>query len=100
MPPRLALGDNERKMILAVLDYYRERDLDPGYEGHFEKIYCRAFAEMMGGGYADAVANRNISTIRRSSSASICPKAVKCWSHPSPIRAVWRRSYSMGSSHG
>jgi perosamine synthetase len=56
MPPRLALGDNERKMILAVLDYYRERDLDPGYEGHFEKIYCRAFAEMMGGGYADAVA--------------------------------------------
>jgi perosamine synthetase len=56
MPPRLALGDNERKMILAVLDYYRARDLDPGYEGHFEKMYCRAFAEMMGGGYADAVA--------------------------------------------
>jgi perosamine synthetase len=56
MPPRLALGDNERKMILAVLDYYRERNLDPGYEGHFEKMYCRAFTEMMGGGYADAVA--------------------------------------------
>jgi dTDP-4-amino-4,6-dideoxygalactose transaminase len=56
MPPRLALGDNERKMVLEVLDYYRERDIDPGYEGHFEKMYCRAFADMMGGGYADAVA--------------------------------------------
>ncbi len=56
MPPRLALGDGERTMILAVLDYYRERNVDPGYEGHFEKMYCRAFAEMMGGGYADAVA--------------------------------------------
>ena len=56
MPARLALGDNERQMILSVLDYYRERNVDPGYEGHFEKMYCRAFAEMMGGGYADAVA--------------------------------------------
>ena len=56
MPARLALGDNERQMIQAVLDYYRERNVDPGYEGHFEKMYCRAFAEMMGGGYADAVA--------------------------------------------
>jgi perosamine synthetase len=56
MPPRLALGDNERKMVLEVLDYYRERNVDPGYEGHFEKMYCRAFADMMGGGYADAVA--------------------------------------------
>ena len=56
MPPRLALGDTERQMVLNVLDYYRERDIDPGYEGHFEKMYCRAFADMMGGGYADAVA--------------------------------------------
>ena len=56
MPARLALGDGERQMIQSVLDYYRERNLDPGYEGHFEKMYCRAFVEMMGGGYADAVA--------------------------------------------
>src|SRR5579864_4453701 len=56
MPPRLALGDTERKMVLDVLDYYRERNVDPGYEGHFENMYCRAFADMMGGGYADAVA--------------------------------------------
>jgi perosamine synthetase len=56
MPARLALGDNERQMVQTVLDYYRERNIDPGYEGYFEKMYCRAFADMMGGGYADAVA--------------------------------------------
>jgi perosamine synthetase len=56
MPPRLALGEREREMVMAVLDYYRERNLDPGYEGHFEKQYVQAFSEMMGGGYADAVA--------------------------------------------
>jgi perosamine synthetase len=56
MPARLALGEREREMVIAVLDYYRERNLDPGYEGHFEKLYVQAFAEMMGGGYADAVA--------------------------------------------
>jgi perosamine synthetase len=55
MPPRLALGEREREMVMSVLDYYRERNLDPGYEGHFEKLYVQAFAEMMGGGYADAV---------------------------------------------
>ena len=56
MPARIALGDSERKMIQSVLDYYGERNLDPGYEGHFERMYCRAFVEMMGGGFADAVA--------------------------------------------
>jgi perosamine synthetase len=56
MPARLALGNSERQMIQSVLDYYRERNVDPGYEGDFEKMYCRAFVDMMGGGYADAVA--------------------------------------------
>ena len=56
MPARFALGEQERQMIQSALDYYHERNLDPGYEGHFEKMYCQAFTEMMGGGYADAVA--------------------------------------------
>jgi perosamine synthetase len=56
MPPRLALGEGERKMIQEVLDYYQERNIDPGYEGRFEKLYTDLFVEMMGGGYADAVA--------------------------------------------
>src|SRR6202023_3649846 len=56
MPPRLALGDDERRMVIEVLDHYAERKIDPGYQGTFEKIYTDAFVEMMGGGYADAVA--------------------------------------------
>jgi perosamine synthetase len=56
MPPRLALGDEEVRMIQEVIAYYRERQLDPGYQGPFEKLYTDAFVAMMGGGYADAVA--------------------------------------------
>src|SRR5258707_2812465 len=56
MPPRIALGEDERRMVLEVLDHYAERKVDPGYQGAFEKIYTDAFVEMMGGGYADAVA--------------------------------------------
>lgn len=43
-------------MIDEVLDYYGARQLDPGYQDVFEERYCQAFAEWMGGGYADAVA--------------------------------------------
>src|SRR5947207_15333614 len=56
MPPRLALGDDEVRMIEQVVAYYRESEVDPGYHGPFEKLYTDAFVEMMGGGYADAVA--------------------------------------------
>ena len=56
MPPRLALGEDERKMVLEVLDYYAAHRVDPGYQGAFEKIYTDAFVAKMGGGYADAVA--------------------------------------------
>ena len=56
MPPRLALGEAEAQMVNRVLDYYRQRKVDPGYQGVFEKRYTDAFVEMMGGGYADAVA--------------------------------------------
>jgi dTDP-4-amino-4,6-dideoxygalactose transaminase len=56
MPGRLAIGSRERAMIEEALDYYAERQLDPGYQGVFEQRYCDAFAARMGGGYADAVA--------------------------------------------
>ena len=57
MPSRLALGAGEEAMISECLDYYRSRQLDPGYQGHFEERYCRAFETYLGGGgYADAVA--------------------------------------------
>ena len=56
MPPRRALGDEEVRMIQEVIAYYRENQVDPGYQGPFEKLYTDAFVAMMGGGYADAVA--------------------------------------------
>ena len=56
MPPRRALGDEEVRMVQEVICYYRENDVDPGYQGPFEKLYTDAFVAMMGGGYADAVA--------------------------------------------
>lgn len=56
MPPRVALGDAEAAAIAEVLAYYREKELDPGYDGIFEKRYTDAFVKFMGGGHADAVA--------------------------------------------
>jgi len=56
MPPRFALGRDEERMIGEALRYYRERALDPGYQGHFEDLYTAAFVRTLGGGYADAVA--------------------------------------------
>src|SRR5262245_31412313 len=56
MPVRLALGDAEVAMVNRVLEHYRQRQIDPGYQGVFEKRYTDLFVEMMGGGYADAVA--------------------------------------------
>jgi perosamine synthetase len=56
MPGRSALGTAEAAAIQEVIAYYRERRLDPGYQGEFEKRYTDAFVEQMGGGYADAVA--------------------------------------------
>jgi perosamine synthetase len=56
MPSRFALGPTEEAMIAECLDYYRSRKADPGYQGHFEERYCRAFEVYLGGGHADAVA--------------------------------------------
>jgi len=56
MPARFALGDAETAMIQEVIKYYREKQVDPGYQGTYEKAYTDAFIKFMGGGYADAVA--------------------------------------------
>ena len=61
MPPRLAMGEAERAAVLEILDYYRERGVDPGYQGHFEKLYTDAFVAFMGGdGFADAVSTGTV----------------------------------------
>ena len=56
MPPRFALGDAEVAMIQEVVAHYRKAQVDPGYQGTYEKAYTDTFVKFMGGGYADAVA--------------------------------------------
>lgn len=55
MPARLAMGEMERSLLLECLDFYRERGEDPGYQSHYEKLYCSEFSAFQGGGYADGV---------------------------------------------
>lgn len=50
------MGDDEIAMLMEAVEFYRDSDVDPGYQGLYEQRYCRDFVEFMGGGYADAVA--------------------------------------------
>ena len=56
MPPRCAFGEAEAEALQEAVAYYRDKKIDPGYQGIFEKRYTDAFVKFMGGGYADAVA--------------------------------------------
>jgi perosamine synthetase len=56
MPARFALGHEERAWVDRVFEHYGPLGVDPGYQGHFESLYCAAFERFMGGGHADAVA--------------------------------------------
>tara|TARA_B100001123_G_C15317772_1_gene1026768 strand:+ start:409 stop:1626 length:1218 start_codon:yes stop_codon:yes gene_type:complete len=56
MPSRKALGKEEEAKIIEAINYYKKRNMDPGYQGVFEEKYCKLFSKKMGGGYADAVA--------------------------------------------
>jgi len=57
MPGRFAFGDTELAAVQEVFSYYRERNLDFGYQGRFEERYCEAFVRYLDApGYADAVA--------------------------------------------
>src|ERR1043165_8222189 len=57
MPGRFAFGDSELEAVQEVFSYYRERNLDFGYQGYFEERYCEAFVRHLGAaGNADAVA--------------------------------------------
>ena len=94
MPPRMALGDAEIKMLNQAVAYYRERNIDPGYQGAFEKLYTDAFVNMMNGGYADAVATGTASLCMWQSRHWICRRAAKCWYRRSPIPARSVPSFS------
>ena len=56
LPRRIAMGDAEVGMLEEAISAYRAGQVDPGYQGIYEKRYTDDFVAHMGGGYADAVA--------------------------------------------
>ena len=86
MPPRLALGDGEVRLIQEALAFYRAQQTDPGYQGHFEKLYTDGFVALMGGGYADAVATGTAALFVAIAALDL-PRAAKYWSRRSRIPA-------------
>ena len=56
MPKRKAFGKAEKDALLEAVDYFYDGDEDPGYFGKYERAFCEAFNEYMGGGYTAAVA--------------------------------------------
>ena len=84
-------------MVNRVLEHYRQRQVDPGYQGVFEKRYTDLFVEMMGGGYADAVATGTASLFVALAALDL-PKGARCWSRPLPIPARSPQSCSTASS--
>ena len=62
MPARRAFAEDETQSVLTAIEYYRNKDEDPGYQGYFEEKFCKAFTDFMGGGYADAVATGDTET--------------------------------------
>ena len=54
-PPRRLFGEAEKAAAMALLDGCIERGEAYGYGGEHEDAYCKAFAELHGGGFADCV---------------------------------------------
>ena len=61
-PPRNALGNNEIKAISKVIEFYKKKKVDPGYQGYFENSLCKRFSSMMGGGFTDACSSGTAAT--------------------------------------
>lgn len=51
------IGAQERAAVGALFDQVAAAGVSPGYGGPEEVAYCREFAQLLGGGYADAVSS-------------------------------------------
>ena len=45
MPYRQAFGPMEEEALLDAVRYYRDNNIDPPYQGIFEKRFCDEFVE-------------------------------------------------------
>ena len=57
MPFREAFGDDEERAVIEAIRYYRANNIDPPYNGRFQKELCDSFCNYMGGGYTEAVSS-------------------------------------------
>jgi dTDP-4-amino-4,6-dideoxygalactose transaminase len=55
LPTRFAYGEDEIQAISNVIEYYKSKNEDPGYQGYYEEKFCQEFSIFQGGGYSDAV---------------------------------------------
>ncbi|MDD4773580.1 MAG: DegT/DnrJ/EryC1/StrS family aminotransferase [Eubacteriales bacterium] len=55
LEPRRHFGQEEKEAINRVIDAAINNGVAPGYGGPEEESFCKEFADIMGGGYADAV---------------------------------------------
>ena len=63
-PARNGIGNKEILMIRKCINYYKKKNTDIGYNGYFEKEYCKKFVKFMSKkGYADAQATGTLSIL-------------------------------------
>lgn len=56
-PVRKGIGSREILMIKKCINYYKKKNTDIGYNGFYEKLYCKKFVQFLGTkGYADVQA--------------------------------------------
>ena len=63
-PIRNGIGTKEILMIKKCINYYKKKRTDIGYNGYFEKEYCKQFVKFMKKkGFADAQATGTLSIL-------------------------------------
>lgn len=55
LPNRFNIGREEKEAVMKMFDEAIETGQAPGYNGPKEEKFCKDFAELMGGGFADGV---------------------------------------------
>ena len=63
-PIRNGIGNKEILMVKKCINYYKKKKIDIGYNGYFEKEYCKKFVKFLNKkGFADAQATGTLSIL-------------------------------------
>ena len=92
MPSRMLFGDEELQIIKEVFEHYREKNVDFGYQGDYEKLYTDAFVKYLEvDGFADAVCTGTAALFVAVASLQLKPGShvlVSCITDPGTINAI------------